>query len=168
MSGIVLNRVRRGLYLDSVALMRVASAVKALPGVEDCGLMMATPANRAILAEAGVLASEGERAGPSDLVLAVRAIDRTAADAALRHARSLLDRPVPPGAPTRSHAPRTLRSAHDMAPAANLALISVPGAFAAAEARKVLARGLDVMLFSDNVPIGEEVALKREAATQAA
>ena len=48
-------------------------------------------------------------------------------------------------------------------PDANLALISVPGDFAAAEARKALRRGLNVMIFSDNVPLAEEVALKREA-----
>jgi FdrA protein len=48
-------------------------------------------------------------------------------------------------------------------PDANLALISVPGHFASAEARKALALGLHVMVFSDNVSIAEEVALKREA-----
>ena len=47
-------------------------------------------------------------------------------------------------------------------PSANLALISVPGHFAPAEARKALALGLNVMIFSDNVPIEEETALKRE------
>ena len=39
----------------------------------------------------------------------------------------------------------------------------MPGDFAAAEARKALRRGLNVMIFSDNVSMGEEVALKREA-----
>jgi FdrA protein len=48
-------------------------------------------------------------------------------------------------------------------PAANLALISVPGDFAAAEARKALRRGLHVMVFSDNVAIEDEIALKNEA-----
>jgi FdrA protein len=48
-------------------------------------------------------------------------------------------------------------------PNANLALISVPGHFAAAEARKALRCGLHVMIFSDNVPVEEEAALKRDA-----
>ena len=48
-------------------------------------------------------------------------------------------------------------------PDANLALVSVPGDFAAAEARKALRRGLNVMIFSDNVPLEQEIALKREA-----
>ena len=50
-------------------------------------------------------------------------------------------------------------------PDANLALISVPGDFAAAEARKALRCGLDVMIFSATTcRWREEVALKREAA----
>jgi FdrA protein len=48
-------------------------------------------------------------------------------------------------------------------PGANLALISVPGDFAAAEARKAIRRGLHAMIFSDNVSLADEVALKREA-----
>src|SRR5262249_12311814 len=48
-------------------------------------------------------------------------------------------------------------------PAANLALISVPGDYAAAEAMKALSLGLHVMLFSDNVPIAEERAIKHRA-----
>jgi FdrA protein len=49
-------------------------------------------------------------------------------------------------------------------PDADLALISVPGAWAAAEARRALARGLHVMIWSDNVSIEDEVALKQLAA----
>ncbi|MGB5068601.1 MAG: transcriptional regulator, partial [Albidovulum sp.] len=44
-----------------------------------------------------------------------------------------------------------------------LALISVPGDFAAAEARKALRRGLNVLMFSDNVPLEDELSLKQEA-----
>ena len=39
----------------------------------------------------------------------------------------------------------------------------MPGDFAAAEARKALRAGLNVMIFTDNVPLAQEVALKREA-----
>ncbi len=48
-------------------------------------------------------------------------------------------------------------------PQANLALISTPGEYAAAEALKALRLGLHVMLFSDNVTLEDEVMLKREA-----
>jgi succinyl-CoA synthetase alpha subunit len=45
----------------------------------------------------------------------------------------------------------------------NLALISVPGEFAAEEARKALRKNLHVMLFSDNVSVEDECSLKEEA-----
>ena len=153
------NRVERGRYFDSVALMRVARRVTALAGVEAAALMIGTPANKALLAQAGLLAADGERAEPNDLVIAVRAAEPKAA---LELALRLLAEP----ADTRSDVPtaRSLAGALDAEPRANLALISVPGEFAAAEARRALERGLNVMVFSDNVPIEEEVALKRLAA----
>ena len=164
---IIVNEVRRGTYHDSVALMRIGREIAGLAGIEEAGLMMATPANRAILAEARVLGPEGEVAGPGDLVIAVRARDREAAEAALARARGLLDARRAgagiAGSGSGTWQPRTLRSGLETLPDANLALISVPGEFAAAEARKALHRGLNVMIFSDNVPLADEIALKREA-----
>ena len=159
----VLNLVRKGTYLDSVALMRMSRTVAAMPGVVECGMMMATPANKRIMADAGVLGMEGEGAGPGDLVLALSARDSASADAALTAAQALLDKPKSGGVGATAWAPRTIRAAVQVDPTANLALISVAGAFAAAEARKALSRGLNVMMFSDNVPISDEVALKQLA-----
>jgi FdrA protein len=160
---VVVNEVRAGTYLDSVALMRIAASVKALAGVEECGLMMATPANKRIMAEAGVLAAEGEAAKPADLVIALRARDAASSEAAMAVARAALDKPRAAVGSAAAWAPRSLRAAVEANPAANLALISVPGAFAAAEAMKAINRGLNVLLFSDNVPISDEVALKTAA-----
>jgi FdrA protein len=161
---VVVNEVRRGAYFDSVALMRIAQSVKAIPGVGECGLMMGTPANRRILDEAGVLAAEGKAAGPGDLVIAIRARDEGVARIAVAEARKLIDRPraAGQGSPV-DWTPRSIATAVARLPAANLALVSVPGAFAAAEARKAMRLGLNVMVFSDNVPVEDEVALKREA-----
>jgi FdrA protein len=165
MSRSVRNAVRRGFYLDSVALMRLSREIAALPGVLDAALMMATPANKAILAEAGLLTGGVEAAGANDLIVAVSGEEDDSADAALAAAHALLARQAKPseaGSP-RWPAARSLRRALSARPDATLALISVPGEYAAGEARKALRRGLDVMIFSDNVPLAEEVALKREA-----
>ncbi len=158
----ILNRVERGRYLDSVTLMRVSRRLGALPGVEAAAAMIGTPANRALLAGAGLLAAEGERASPNDLVIAVRAAKECAAVAALEAAAELIleqNSPLPESMP-RS---RSLAGALELLPQANLVLISVPGEFAAREARRALERGLNALVFSDNVPLGEEVALKRFA-----
>src|SRR4029077_18600887 len=89
--------------------------------------------------------------------------DAGAAERALIEARRLLDRPSTLGGAAAADAPRTLRAALRELPEANLALISVPGDFAVAEARKALDLGLHAMIFSDNVPLADEAALKREA-----
>ncbi|MBI3825760.1 MAG: acyl-CoA synthetase FdrA [Candidatus Rokubacteria bacterium] len=158
------NRIWTSAYHDSVTLMRLARDIEAVPGVRRAAAMMGTPQNRALLAEAGLLAPEGDKATPNDLVIAVVADDASALDAAENAARAALSaRPAgAPGGGAKAR-PRTLDSALRLMPDATLALISVPGAYAAAEAMKALRAGLHVMLFSDNVPLDAEIALKRFA-----
>jgi FdrA protein len=133
-----------------------------VPGVTRAAVMMGTPQNRALLRDAGLLSADGEQASPTDLVIAVIAEHADAARAAHAAAEvELVARPVSRDA-HRSR-PRTVRSAVRELPDASLALISVPGLYAAAEAMKALAAGLHVMLFSDNVPVEQEVRLKRFA-----
>jgi FdrA protein len=160
---VIRNEIRRSTYLDSIVLMRISRQLVVLPGVEEAGLVIGTPANKEILREARILGPQGEKAEPGDLIVALRAKDDVAAQAALAEAKRLLDQPDLSGTPSSEYVARTIRGAIQHLPNANLALISVPGHFAPAEARKALALGLHVMVFSDNVPIEEEVALKREA-----
>ena len=162
MSAVIVNEVRRGFYLDSVALMQLSAHLAALPGVEDAVAMTGAPSNLEIMRAAGLLAPSGEAAEPNDLVLAVRAADEAAAEAAFAHARIALEREVAPSADG-DWRPRTLDGALDRMADANLVLISTPGACAAREARRALDRGLNVMLFSDNVPLRSERTLKERA-----
>jgi FdrA protein len=153
---LILNRVERGRYLDSVALMRLSRRLLQQPGVENASLMIGTPSNKALLRDAGLLGGEGEAAGPNDLIIAVRAGDESAA-------RSAMDMALVAEEPERTaqlSRVKTLAGALDTLPRANLALISVPGEFAANEARKALAAGLHVLIFSSGVSLEEERALK--------
>jgi FdrA protein len=156
----LLNRVERGRYLDSVALMRVSRKLEARPGVEAAALMIGSPSNKALLRAAGLLAAEGEQATANDLVIAVRG---PGAGQALESAHELLSQTSRIASPGLSRS-RSLRGALEVLPQANLALVSIPGEFAAFEARRALERGLHVLLFSDNVSLDDEVALKRLAA----
>lgn len=160
----IVNRVCAGLFLDSVVLMQISRTIASFDGVEDAALMIGTPSNLAILDRAELLAESSRAATGGDLVLAVRARDEATATGAMAKAEALLEKPAAGHAAAAVWRPRTLHSAHAVLPNANLVLVSVPGDFAAAEARKALRAGLHVMLFSDNVPLAEEVALKREAA----
>jgi FdrA protein len=155
----LLNRVERGRYLDSVALMRVSRRLEALAGVEAAALLIGTPANKALLRDAGLLGPEGEQASPNDLVIAVRGAK---AEEAVESALQFLLQTTTEQTGVLPCA-RSLAGALELLPDANLALISVPGEFAAYEARKALERGLHVLVFSDNVPLEDEAALKRLA-----
>ncbi len=158
------NFVRTGVYYDSVTLMRLTRDLELVSGVHRAAAMMGTPANRALLQEAGLLTPEGEAALPNDLIIAVEADQLAAAHAGAQAAEARLtaSRPSTIAGQT-THRPRTLRSALKRLDAANLALISVPGLYAGGEAKKALQAGLHVMLFSDNVPVPTEIELKRLA-----
>ncbi len=163
MTGTILNDVRRGYYADSVALMRLSQTITRVPGVQDAALMMGTPANIDILADANLLTDAGRQADGGDLIIAVRADDVDAANTAMAEAAGFLAQSRTGEGSARAWRPKTIRAAVNAMQDANLALISVPGDFAIAEARKAIRRGLDAMIFSDNVAVADEAALKREA-----
>ncbi|MGE3270283.1 MAG: acyl-CoA synthetase FdrA [Chloroflexota bacterium] len=156
-------------YRDSVALMVLTGTLSAGQGVRQASAMMATPANLEILQATGLSVPAFEAAGPNDLCIAVEAADTAALDAALATAEQLL---VAAGgrrgggstaAGGSTWQPRTLRRAVQTRPESNVAIISVPGEYAALEARQALLAGLNVFLFSDNVLLDDEVALKQLA-----
>jgi FdrA protein len=156
-------RVWPAAYHDSVVLLELAGALRDRPGVEEAAALMGTPANHELLAAAGLVTAATGAAGAGDLVVAVRAATDAAGAAALAAGAELLAarrRPAAGGAPV---SPRTLESALRRQPATSLVTISVPGAFAAAEARRALRAGRHVFLFSDQVSLADEVALKRLA-----
>jgi FdrA protein len=151
--------VIRGSYRDSVWLMRVATEIGARPDVVQSAVMMATAANKAALGELGLLDEVARAAQPDDIIAAVRARSEEAGKAAIEAAIASFERTddVP------EVAFASLRQAVSGTPGANVALVSVPGEFAAIEAREAIKQGLNVMLFSDNVSLEDEMALKSEA-----
>ena len=161
----IIGRVKQGYYFDSVTLMRTGRDLAGLSGVVEASVVMATEANKSILAMSDLLLPEFKKCGDQDLLIVVKAKDAKAAGAALAKAEEALSRKKKPATAggTAVPAPRNLDSAVAALPGANLALISVAGRYAAREARKALNLGLHVMLFSDNVSIADEVALKKTA-----
>ena len=156
--------VRRNSYFDSIDLMRVAEQARQLAGVAEVAVVMGTPPGRSMLAEAGMWPAEAPDAGPSDLLISVRASTEAVANRALVSVEELLDTSRAPQEQARADAlPRTIAAAARRSAATNVALIAVPGTYAAVEAHQALSAGLHVFLFSDGVPLGDEVALKRRA-----
>ncbi|WP_321799909.1 acyl-CoA synthetase FdrA [Caballeronia sp. J97] len=149
----------KNLYQDSVSLMQISAQIGKLPGVEQASVVMGTPSNLAQLADAGL--GDEVKASPNDLVIAVRGDDTACAEALKLANERLSARAASPDTQT-SEALKasSLAMACEEEPASNLALISVPGDYAAAEAIKALQLGMNVMLFSDNVGMEQEKAIK--------
>jgi len=153
--------VKTSQYYDSVNLMLVARELSQLPGVKDAAVVMATPANKEILAQAGMLTEDAKTANANDLVIAVDA-EIKVLDQVIAMAEVLLQKkPVNPESGT--FRPKSLRGAVKSHPSANIAVISVAGRYAADEAWEALHNNLHVLLFSDNVTLEDEISLKKYA-----
>ncbi|MGD2177919.1 MAG: acyl-CoA synthetase FdrA [Anaerolineae bacterium] len=154
--------IRSGTYHDSAILMQLQRSLGGLPNVLDAGVVMGTEANKAVLAQSGLLAPEAEAAGADDLVIVVQAEDDSAVQAALAQVDDLFAARRREGVAD-EYRPKSLETAAQMMPDAQWVLVSVPGRFAAGVAREALHLGRNVFLYSDNVSLEDEIALKQTA-----
>lgn len=155
--------IRSGAYYDSVILMQLQRALAGLGGVIDAGAVMGTDANKHILEQSDLFPEEGDSAGVDDLLIVVKAENETAASEAIEQVDELLSRRSK--SVDQEYLPKSLDTAAEMAPDSYWVLVSVPGRHAAAVARNALDLGKNVFLYSDNVSLEDEIALK-EAATE--
>ena len=145
-------------YFDSVFLMRVAKRISGELGIAEAAAVMATPKNIQILSDAGYEGVSGLRASSNDLIVALKSETEESASRIFNDIGRFLERE---NASSSGAAVRSLKQAAQSKPSANLAVISVPGEFAAHEARQALEVGLNVFLFSDNVAMQDEIELKQ-------
>ncbi|MCB9006177.1 MAG: acyl-CoA synthetase FdrA [Ardenticatenaceae bacterium] len=157
---IIKSEVRQGAYYDSVVLMQLQKALAELPGVADAGVVMATEANKELLA-AGDLLPANVSAKADDLLIVVKGETETAVSEAMSQVDQLLTRRKATGGS--EYRPHSLAAAAKLLPEADWVLISVPGRYAAGVAEEALDLGKHVFLYSDNVPLADEVRLKQKA-----
>ncbi len=157
------NIVIKNRYVDSVMLMSISAKVKSAGGMREVSAMMGTDANKELLKATKLLDAAGCAAGPMDIVIAVEAEDNEAIQKAAAAVETLLSKREAAAAPTEEAPPHTLARALEIRPGAKLLFISLPGAYARRQAEAALDRGLHVMIFSDNVSIEDEIALKTKA-----
>ena len=152
----------RSAYADSVALLQVSREVGRTPGVRAAQVAMGTPLNLEVLTGMGF---DVPSCSPNDMVVALSLDDPDhlpSALAAVDSALATVGRRPETGA-GQPAAARTTGSALRRS-GGDLVLVSVPGAHATVEAMDALDAGHDVMIFSDNVPVEQELALKQVAA----
>ena len=154
------TKVLRNQYHDSVALMLAAKALKQREQVTDAAFMMGTEINKDLLRQGKLLDENAEAARANDLVIAVKC--QWESPDILTLAENLLSThtPTQPSSPEETETLRGVLRSH---PQANMVLISIGGTYASREGREALANGANVFLFSDNVTLADEVALKKLA-----
>lgn len=151
--------IKKNTYFDSVSLMSLSTKANKIEGIEQVVVAMATEMNKGVLKNVGMMAPEIEAAANGDLLIVIKAPSEDICTRALGEIETLLTKKdTAQGSSDVRYA--TIDSAAQHIPDANLAIIAVPGEHATREARKALENGLHVMMFSDNVGIEDEVALK--------
>ena len=123
--------------------MRIAEKVLQDSAVSRATLVMGTPANKEILEEAGLLNSESAGANPSDLIIVIEGHDSAVLAAAFEDIEAALTASAKQSGPSQEIVPRSIAMGIGTGTNGtfNLAQISVPGAYAGAEALKAVKAG---------------------------
>ena len=155
--------IKPNTYQDSLRLMHLSRTLDGIDGIARVSIMMGTPANKEILRAAGLGAPELEGARPTDLVIAADVADATVGESLVAKLDEFLAHQVSASSRSGVRSARSLERALSIAGDANLALVSIPGEHVASEVHRLLDRDIHAFIFSDNVSIEDELALKLKA-----
>ncbi len=155
--------IQKGSYHDSVMLMLLTNDLSAMDKVNKIQVMMATPSNKDILQQAGLGTEEVWQASPNDMVIVADVETEAVLESVLERAENFFKEQMQASSAKAEESVKSWDKALAKLPGANLALISIPGAYAALEADRALEEGMNVFIFSDNIEVEEEKRLKEKA-----
>lgn len=156
--------VKKGSYQDSVVLMLLTNKISSLEGVNKVSIMMGTPANKDIFKAGGMETPELMAASSNDMVMVIDSDLENIEEIVAKETDEFLNNQSAKAKTGKED--KTVKSweqATSQLPDANLAVISIAGAYAAMEADRALDENLNVFMFSDNVSLEDEVRLKEKA-----
>jgi FdrA protein len=152
--------IRKNTYYDSVALMLITKEIKKMPNIKDVIVGMGTELNKELTENLGLSNEAVKALTPNDFFIAVASDDENILKIIVTKVDELLNGKTEYDDSAQEYKPTTLSAAVKHFQEANMAVISLPGKYAAYEAKKALNNNLHVMLFSDNVTVEEEIELK--------
>lgn len=159
----VYTRIKENSYQDSINLMLLTNAVNTTEGVKSAQVMMGTDSNKDLFKGAGLYNDEVANAKPNDMIVAIDADDESVLDTVMEEVEAFLSDLSVSDDGDKAASVTNWKDALEALPDANMALISIPGIYAASEIEKALDNDLHAFVFSDNVPIEDEVRLKKKA-----
>ena len=156
--------VKKGSYHDSVVLMLLTNKISTIEGVKKVSIMMATPANKDIYRQSGLSTEELEGASANDMVVVADVDDEGILDVIMQEVEEFFKKQSTSESEKKgAESVKSWDKALKKLPDANLAVISIPGAYAALEADRALDEGMNVFMFSDNVTLEDEIKIKQKA-----
>jgi FdrA protein len=155
--------IRRNQYYDSVFLMGINRRLSEARGVQQTAALMGSDTNKRLLSDIGIRDAQIDAAQPNDLIVAIIADTPDDVHEALGRMDEWFETSQESAPAFGLH---RLEDGLAQRPDANLVVISIPGEYAAREARKALEAGLNVFLFSSNVSVDDELSLKQFASQQ--
>jgi FdrA protein len=155
--------IKKGNYHDSVVLMLLTNKISTMEGVSKVSIMMATPSNKDIYKQSGMATPELLEAGSNDMAIVVET-QGDIIDQVLKEVEDFFkSQSAKSSKKEESDTAISWDKALEKLPDANLAVISIPGIYAASEADRALDENLNVFMFSDNVTLEDEKRLKEKA-----
>lgn len=163
----LVNLVKKNFYRDSVFLMSLSNRAKKIAGVIDASVMMGTDANKKLLSETGFFTAAGGAACANDLLICLSCRENTDTKNVEKGIEELLS--AVPSEASDSRAPENPVSIEDATERhrdINMAVVSIPGQYVRYQAEKLLKNGINIMIFSDNVSVEDEIHLKKTGAAK--
>ena len=156
--------IRKGSYQDSVVLMLLTNKISSMPGIHKVSIMMATPANKDLFKASGLETPDLMEAQSNDMAIVADVESEELIGQVLKEVEKFLnDQSESSSGNEDKHIVSSWEQAIKRMPDANLAVLSIPGMYAAAEADRALDENLNVFIFSDNVSKKDEIYLKQKA-----
>lgn len=155
--------IRKNTYYDSIFLMNLSEEIQKSEGIKQVILLMGTDMNKTVLEDLKITNKRTDSATPNDLMIIIEAELEEHIKKAILKLDNIISGSNAELQTDKNINYNTLEMALKESPDINLAFISIPGQYVADEAKKVIDKGITPFIFSDNVPLSEEVELKKLA-----
>lgn len=141
-------------------MMRLSEDLKNVSGVIEAAIIIGSDLNKETLRRYGTLTDDGNNANDTDTIISLVCNDEASLNTAIVKAEELLSSKLKK---KQGNEFTNLDSALKAFNSANLAMISVPGQYVKDLVAKLLDKNIHVFVFSDHVPLEDEIDLKRIA-----
>lgn len=157
--------VKKNTYFDSVSLMALSTKANGIEGIEQVNISMGTAMNKDVLKNVGLYTEEAEKASNGDLMIVVEVEEGYDPDELIKKVEDAMQREDREGEEDESvgRVYSSVGASVKENKNSNVAVVSVPGEYASRVARQALREDLNVMIFSDNVSLEDEIELKKAA-----